>query len=107
MLDSEASHNMMTKYIMDRLGLEITRPYGDLYSFDLRKVKCVGMIKDIVVNLSQVPVKSILMDVVVANIPPKYGMLISRSWGTNIGGSLQLDMMYATIPIFEGQFTCL
>jgi hypothetical protein len=52
MLDSGASHNVMPKAIMDRLGLEISRPYGDLYSFDSRKVKCIGMIKDLVVNLS-------------------------------------------------------
>jgi hypothetical protein len=52
MLDFGASHNVMPKSIMDRLGVEITRPYGDLYSFDLRKVKCVGMIKDLVVNLA-------------------------------------------------------
>jgi ribonuclease HI len=105
MLDSGASHNVMPKAIMEKLGLEITRPYGDLYSFDSRKVKCIGMIKDLVVNLAQIPAKSILMDVVVADIPPKYGMLLSRSWGTKLGGSLQLDMTYATIPVFGGQFT--
>jgi hypothetical protein len=107
MLDSGASHNVMPKVIMERLGLQITRPYGNLYSFDSIKVKCLGMIKDLVVTLAQVPVKSILMDVVIADIPPKYGMLLSRSWGAKLGGSLQLDMSYATIPIFGGQFTCL
>ena len=88
MLDSGASHNVMPKIIMDKLGLQITRPYGDLYSFDSRRVKCMGMIKDLVVTLAQVPVKSILMDVVIADIPPKYGMLLSRSWGAKLGGSL-------------------
>jgi hypothetical protein len=107
MLDYGASHNVMFKAIMDRLGLEITRPYKDLYSFDSRKVKCIGMIKDLAVNLAQIPMKSVLMDVVVVDIPPKYGMLLSRSWGTKLGGSLQLDMTYATIPVFGGQFTCL
>jgi hypothetical protein len=97
MLDSGASHNVMPKAIMEKLGLEITRPYRDMYSFDSRKVKCMGMIKDLVVNLAQILVKSILMDVVVADIPAKYGMFLSRSWGTKIGGSLQLDMTYATI----------
>jgi hypothetical protein len=105
MLDSGVSHNVMPKAIMEKLGLEITRPYGDLYSFDSRKVKCIGMIKDLVVNLAQIPTKSILMDVVVADIPPKYGMLLSRSWGAKLGGSLQLDMTYAKIPVFGGQYT--
>jgi hypothetical protein len=45
------------------------------------------------------------MDVVIADITPKYGMLLSQSWGAKLGGSLQIDMMYAIIPIFGGQFT--
>jgi hypothetical protein len=45
------------------------------------------------------------MDVVITDIPPKYGLLLSRLWGSKIGGSLQLDMTYATIPMFGGQFT--
>lgn len=47
------------------------------------------------------------MDVVVVDIPQKYGILLSRSWGAKLGGSLQIDMTYATIPVFRGQFTLL
>ena len=105
MLYFGGSHNLMPKVIMEKLGLEIIRPYQDLYSFDSRKVKCLGMIKDLVVNIAQIPVKSILMDVVVDDVPAKYAMLLSRSWGAKLGGSLQLDMTYARISIFGGQFT--
>ena len=65
MLDSGASHNMVPKIIMENLGLDITRPYKDLYSFDSRKVKCIGLIKDLVVSLHQIPEKSVVMDMVV------------------------------------------
>jgi len=50
MLDSRASHNMMPKVIMEKLGLEVTRSYRDLFSFDSKHVKCLGMIKDFVVT---------------------------------------------------------
>ena len=40
-----------------------------------------------------------IMDVVVADIPPKYGMLLSRSWGAKLQGSIQLDMSYETISV--------
>ena len=40
------------------------------------------------------------MDVIVANIPVKFGMLLSRSWSTKLKGTLQMDMSYVTIPIF-------
>ena len=84
MLDSGASHNLMPKAIMETLNSKITRPYKDLFSFDSSKVKCIGLIKDLCVNLVQYPSKSMVMDILVADIPPKYGMLISRSWGAKL-----------------------
>ena len=55
LLDSGASHNLMPKSVMDELSLNIKKPYHDLFSFDSRKVKCMGLIKYLVVNLSQLP----------------------------------------------------
>ena len=93
----------MPKLIMEKLGLEVTRPYKDLFSFDSNQVKCLGLIKDLVVSLAQIPSKSLVMDVVVADIPPKFGMLLSRSWVAKLKGTLQMDMSYATIPVFGEQ----
>jgi hypothetical protein len=100
MMDSGASHNLIPKVSMDQLGLEVMRPYKDLFSFNSRKVKFLGMIKDMVISLSQILAKNMVMDVVVADIHPKFGMLLSRSWATKLKGTLQMDMSYATIPIF-------
>ena len=72
MHDSGASHNLMPKAVMESLGLEITIPYKDLYSFDSSRVKCLGLIKDLCVNLAQIPAKCLVMDIVVADVPPKY-----------------------------------
>ena len=58
------------KAVMESLGLEITRPYKDLYSFDSSRVKCLGLIKDLCVNLAQIPAKCLVMDIVVADVPP-------------------------------------
>ena len=55
-----------------------------------------------VVTLNKLPSKTIVMDVVVADIPPKFGVLLSRSWTSKLKGSLQMDMSYATIPILDG-----
>ena len=68
LLDIGASHNIIPKAIMDELGLDITKPYHDLFSFDSRKVKCLGIIKDLAITLSQLPMKSMMMDIVVADV---------------------------------------
>jgi ribonuclease HI len=103
LMDSGASHNLMPKAVMEELGLEVTRAYHDLYSFDSRRVQCLGVIKDLVVSLFQLPMKSMVMDIVVADVPPKFGMLLSRSWIKRLGGTLQMDLTYATIPVFGGE----
>jgi len=87
MLDSGVSHNLMPKVIMDELGLEITRAYKDLFSFDSRKVKCFSLIKELVVSLAQIPLKNMVMDVVMEYIRPKFGMLFSRSWAAKLKGT--------------------
>lgn len=103
MLDSRASHNLMPLEVMEQLGLKISRPYKYLYSFDSKRVKCFGMIKDMVVNLAEIPVKSMVMDIVVEYIPPRFDMLLSSSWGSKVGVSIKLDLTYATIPTFRGE----
>ena len=40
------------------------------------------------------------MDVRVADIPFKFGMLLSRSWSAKLKGTLQMDLSFATIHVF-------
>ena len=59
----------------------------------------MGLIKDMVVSLTKLPSKTMVMDVVVADIPLKFSVLLSRSWTSKLKGILQMDMSYATIPV--------
>ena len=43
------------------------------------------------------------MDIVVADVPLKFGMLLSRGWMKILGGTLQSDLSYATVPVFGGE----
>jgi len=103
MLDSMDSHNLMPKTFMEKLGLEITRPYHDLYYFDSRKFKCKDLIKDMVITLAQLPVKSIMMDILVGDVPSNYGTLLSRTWAGKLGGNMKMDITYATMHVFGGE----
>lgn len=104
LLDSGSSHNLMPKKVMDELGLQVIKEYHDLYTFDSKKVKCIAVIKYLVISLTQFPMKSIVMDIVIVDIPSIFGMLLSRSWSKKLGGTLQMNMSFATIPIFGGEF---
>ena len=54
-------------------------------------------------TLFQLPMKSVVMDILVADVSPKFGMMLSRSWIKNLGGTLQMDLTYATILVFGGE----
>jgi hypothetical protein len=47
--------------------------------------------------------KSVVMDIVVADVPPKFGMLLSRAWIKRLGVALQNDLSYAIVPFFRGE----
>ena len=57
-----------------------------------------------VVSLTQLPMKILVMDIVVLDIPSRFGMLLSRCWSKKLRGTLQMDMSYATILVFGGEF---
>ena len=63
----------------------------------------MGVIKDLVVSLFQQPMKIMVMDIVVVDVPPKFGMTLSRSWIKRLGGMLHMDLTYATILVFGGE----
>jgi hypothetical protein len=63
----------------------------------------LGLIKDLVVSLSQLPMKSVEMDIVVAKIPSKFGMILSRTCAKKVGGPLYMDLTYETINVFGGE----
>jgi len=72
------------------------------FSFDSNRVRCYGLIKDLAVTLAHAFMNTMIMDIVVADIPPKFGCLLSRSWMKRLGCTLQMDFSYATIPVFGG-----
>jgi ribonuclease HI len=59
--------------------------------------------KDLVVSLFQLPMKSVVMDIVVVDAPPKFGMFLSRYWIKILGVTLHMDLSYAIIHVFGGE----
>ena len=39
-----------------------------------------------------------MMDLVVINFPPTYGMILSRKWVAGLGGYLMMDLLYLGVP---------
>jgi hypothetical protein len=99
MLDSESSVNMMSLKVMNQLGLEVTGPYANVCRFESKGIKVYDLMEGLEVHLADYPDFPIIMDVIVVDIPDTWGMILSREWAATLGGSLQMDLSYATIPV--------
>ena len=88
----------MTKKVMQQLGLRTTRPYQNVCAMESRPVKVEGMIERQNVRLAKYPDIHVTMDILVIDVPDKWGMLLSRKFGATLGGSIQMDWTYATVP---------
>ena len=98
MYDLGASSNIITKGIMQRLGLKITRPYHNVYVMDYREIETRGIIIDLPVKLAFRLDFAFTTDVLVIDVQDAWGMLLSRKWGAHMGGCLNMDLTFATIP---------
>jgi hypothetical protein len=107
MLDFGASSNIMPFSVMKSLNLQIIRPYGNVCRLDSRRVQVTCLIKNLTTCLFSHPDITCLMDVVVIDFPPTYGMLLLRKWSTSLGGSIHMDLSYALIPNSKGQLVIL
>jgi hypothetical protein len=102
MLDYGASSNVMTKKVMEQLNLRISRPCHKICAMDSKMIEVHGLIKILQVHLSAFPDIMIELDIIVIDVPDAWGMLLSRKTTADLGGNLQMDLTYATIPTPDG-----
>jgi hypothetical protein len=107
MLDSRASENVMSLKVMEQLGLKMTRTYGNVCGIDSKKVKVYGLCEDVEVYLIDFPHISLIMNIVVIDVPDAWGMLLLRSWYASLGGFLSMDLTHTHIPMGDGTFELL
>jgi hypothetical protein len=92
----------MTKKVMEQLNLRISRPYHNICAMDNRTIEVHGLIKGLQVHLTAFPDIMNEMEIVVVDVLDTWGMLLSRNIAVDLGGSLQMDLTYATIPTPNG-----
>ena len=88
---------------MEQLNLRISRPYHNICALDSQTIEVQGLIKGFQVHLAVFSDIMFEMDIVVIDVPDVWGMfLLNRKEAANLGGSLQMDLSYATLPTPDG-----
>ncbi|KAH9308625.1 hypothetical protein KI387_036536, partial [Taxus chinensis] len=85
--------------VMNDLDIKVKIAYGKCTAMDSREMLVVGCLKGLVVQLAAYPGKNLKLDVVIVDCFVKWAMLLSRKLAESVGGSVQMDMSFSTIPI--------
>jgi hypothetical protein len=60
------------------------------------------VIENVQVFPEDFPEKVIHMNIVVIDVPDVWGMLLSRKFSSELGGTLEMDLTYVNIPLKDG-----
>ena len=66
---------------------------------DSREVLVIGTINALPYKIATYLDPKLTMTILVVDIPPRYGMLLSRKCRATMGGSLQCDLSFATFHV--------
>jgi hypothetical protein len=107
MVDLGASTMVMPIGVFQQLGLGISRSYGNVCGLDSKAVKVFGVAKDVDTYLYHLPKIIFPTNIVVIDVPPAWGMLLSRNWANELGGYMNMDFSHASIPMGDGTYEVL
>jgi hypothetical protein len=88
--------------VMQQLGLKFTRTYRNVCGFESKSIPTHGIVENVEVFLKEYPEKVIHIDIVIVDVPDVWGMLLSRKFPSNSGGTLEVDLTYVNLPLKNG-----
>ena len=80
-----------------------TTLYRNVCDLDSKAMPVHGLIKDMVVHLVASPYISTIMDILIVDLPPSYGMLPSCKFSASPNGTIQMHLSFASIPNPKGR----
>ena len=88
MIDSGGSKNIIPFKVTEAPCLGVDTKQGRCRAMDASEVPIIGTINALPFRLVGYPDEELTMLVLVVDIPPHYGMFLSRKWSTAMGGIL-------------------
>ena len=85
MIDSGALNIVIHFKIMESLDLKVDTKKGRCCTLDSWEVPILGTISVVPYKLAAYPENDLTMSVLVVDIPPHYGMLLSGKWSASMG----------------------
>lgn len=98
LIDSGASSNIMPASVCSKLNIEPKKSAIHIVQLDRTKVQVVGEINSVTIRLSADPRVVQRIDILIADIPEFYGLILSRDWSEKLHGYISTDWSHMWLP---------
>ena len=98
LVDSGSSTNVMPLIVCKKLNGQIKPTLWDVTQLDRTSVKVVGEMKNVMIQLSANKKICYFIDIIIADIPDGYGMILNRDWTARLKGYFASDWSHLWLP---------
>ena len=98
LVDSRASVNVMSLSVCKRINGQPKPSTWRVFQLDRTNVKVIGEMEDVLVCLSSNDKVCQFIDIVVADIPEAYGLVLSRDWSEKLNVYFASDWSHLWLP---------
>jgi len=98
LVDSGASSNILPKSICTKLNVQPQKSVVHIVQLDQSQVEVIGELNQVTIRLSSNPKVCQVIDILVANIPKLYGLILKRDWLEKLHGYFATDWSHMWLP---------
>ena len=98
LVDSGASSNILPKSICAKLNVQPQKSIVRIVHMDRSKVEVIGELNQVTIMLSSNPKVCQIIDILVADIPKFYGLILSRDWSEKLHVYFATDWSHMWLP---------
>ena len=97
-MDSRASSNILPKSICAKLNIQPQKSAVCIVQLDRSQVEVIGELNQVTIRFSSNPKVCQVIDILVADIPEFYGLILSRDWSEKLPGYFATDWSHMWLP---------
>ena len=98
MVDSGASSNVMPYSVFHKLNIDPEKRNLQIVQLDRSRVKVLGELRNVLMRLYVDPQVRQTIDILIADIPESYGLLLSWDWSSQLNGYFAIDWSHMWFP---------
>eukprot|EP00253_Pinus_taeda_P005164 PITA_05164 len=105
LVDFGASTNILPRSICAKLNVQPQKSAVRIVQLDRSQVEVIGELNQVTIRLSSNPKVCQVINILVADIPEFYGLILSRDWSEKLRGYFSTNWWHMWLPYNEGSYS--